>query len=83
MTTTDPPAFLTPRKKPLPVALHRGRTYWRQQLNLRVEAVQRALDAGDDASAERYLRRAQVCERALRGWDAVEAQGRASGELAS
>lgn len=62
-----------PPKKPLALAIREGRAYWRRQLKLRIEATQRALDAGDDAAAANYLRRAKVCERALRRWDDIEA----------
>lgn len=71
------------RKPPLDVALRNGRAHWRRQLRLRVEAAQRALDAGYLETAAELVRRAQVCERALRRWDSVEEQGRARGELAS
>ena len=62
------------RKPPLPAAIRDGRTYWRRQLRNRVAALEAAIAAGDEEGATKLLRRARVCEQALRGWDSVERQ---------
>lgn len=62
------------RKKPLPAAIRDGRTYWRRQLRNRVAALEAAMAAGDEEATAKLLRRARVCEQALRGWDSVERQ---------
>lgn len=62
------------RKKPLPAAIRDGRQFWRRQLRNRVAALEAAIAAGDEEGATKLLRRARVCEQALRGWDSVERQ---------
>lgn len=62
------------RKKPLPTAIRDGRAHWRRLLKQRVQAAQAALDAGDLETATEQLRRARICEAALRRWDSVEEQ---------
>ncbi len=61
-------------KKPLPAAIRDGRNFWRRQLRNRVAALEAAIAAGDEEGATKLLRRARVCEQALRGWDSVERQ---------
>ena len=71
-TLADFPA--STRKPPLPAAIRKGRAFWKRQLRLRMTALEAAMAAGDEEATAKLLRRARVCEQALRGWDSVERQ---------